>query len=263
MIKNFKYYAGIDIGSISTEAVIADEAGKIAGYAIELTGAEGKKASERAFARAVAQAGIKRGQIAKTVATGYGRERAEADLKITEITCHGRGAHHLYPSAATVIDIGGQDSKAIRLDQQGKVTNFAMNDKCAAGTGRFLEVMARALEVEVSEMGELEKKSTKQLSVSSVCTVFAESEIVGLLARGEKREDIIRAVHNSISERIFGLASRVGVQPEVILSGGVAKNQGMRRSLEEKVKMRIIVPDEPQIIGALGAALIAREKDEL
>ena len=257
-----KYFAGIDIGSISTEVVIIDETEKVRAYAIELSGADSRKSLVRAMNEAIGQAKIESGQIVKTVATGYGRERTDADFKITEITCHARGAYQAFPQTRTVIDIGGQDSKAIRLDDHGRVINFAMNDKCAAGTGRFLEVMARAMEIEVSQMGEIEKKSTKPLHVSSVCTVFAESEIVGLSARGEKREDIIRAVHNSVCERVFGLVSRVGVVPAVTLTGGVAKNLGMKRALEEKVGTAILVPEEPQIMGAYGAALIAKEKDQ-
>jgi len=255
-----RYFAGVDIGSISTEVVIIDEQGEIKGYGIELSGAESKKAEERAFKSALKSAGLARKDMVQVVATGYGRERASADFKITEITCHAKGAHLLYPSVRTIIDIGGQDSKAIRIDEQGKVIHFQMNDKCAAGTGRFLEVMARALEVEVSELGALEKKSKKDLKVSSVCTVFAESEVVGLLAKGEKREDIIRALHSSVAERIFGLASRVGIEPEIALTGGVAKNQGMIRALEEKVGRKILIPIEPQIIGAFGAGLLAKEK---
>ena len=255
------YFAGIDIGSISTEVVVIDDRGQILGYDIEMTGAESKKALDRAMLQALAQAGLERGQITKTAATGYGRERAGADYQITEITCHGRGAFAVFPEARTVIDIGGQDSKAISLDERGRVQNFAMNDKCAAGTGRFLEVMARALEIEVSRMGELDGQSRNQLHVSSVCTVFAESEVVGLLARGEKREDIIHGLHNSVAERVFGLAHRVGIQPRLVLTGGVAKNQGMRRALEEKIGMSILIPDEPQIMGAFGAALLARERE--
>ncbi len=255
-----KYYAGIDIGSISTEVVIVDADGKIAGYAIELSGAESAKALERALVRALEQAGLKREDLLAKVATGYGRERAEAEYKVTEITCHARGVAQLYREARTVIDIGGQDSKAIRLDLNGKVANFQMNDKCAAGTGRFLEVMARALEVEVGEMGALEKKSRKQLRVSSVCTVFTESEIVGLLARGEQREDIIKAVHDSVAERVYGLVSRIGIEPEIALTGGVAKNGGVVRALAEKFGRELLVPEEPQIMGAYGAALIAAER---
>ncbi len=254
------YFAGIDIGSISTEAVIVDQGGKILGCAIELTGAESSKALQRALGRSLEQAGIGQEHVSQTVSTGYGRERAPSDWKITEITCHGRGVYEIFPQVRTILDIGGQDSKAIRLDQTGRVINFQMNDKCAAGTGRFLEVMARALEVEVSEMGSLEKQSQKPLRVSSVCTVFTESEIVGLLARGEKREDIIKAVHNSVAERVFGLLSRVGIEPEISLSGGVAKNIGIVRALSEKIGLKLLVPEEPQIMGAYGAALIAREK---
>jgi len=257
-----KYFAGIDIGSISTEVVVVDDAGKILGYGIELTGAESAKAVDRAMSQALAQAELKRDQFKRLAATGYGRERAEADYKITEITCHAQGAFTIFPEARTVIDIGGQDSKAIRLDERGKVSNFAMNDKCAAGTGRFLEVMARAMEIEVSRMGELDGKSRNHLHVSSVCTVFAESEVVGLLARGEKREDIIHALHNSVAERIFGLAHRVGIAPRLVLTGGVAKNQGMKRALEEKTGMSILIPEEPQTVGAFGAALLARAREQ-
>ena len=254
-----KLYAGVDIGSISTEVVLIDREKNLRGYAIELTGAETGKALERAMESALAQAGAKREQIQRIVATGYGRERANADGQITEITCQAKGAFHLFPRARTIIDIGGQDSKAIRIDAQGRVLAFQMNDKCAAGTGRFLEVMARALEVEVSEMGELEKKSQRKLQVSSVCTVFAESEVVGLLARGEKREDIIRALHNSVAERVLGLVSRVGAEPEIVISGGVAKNSGVVRALSERLGRKLLVPEESQIVGALGAALFALE----
>ncbi len=256
-----KFFAGIDVGSISTEALIVDESGRLAGQAVVATGVDSMKAIEAALAQSLNQAGIQRDQVAYIISTGYGRERVEfGDERITEITAHGRGAFSLFPGTRTIIDIGGQDSKVIRIDERGRVINFQMNDKCAAGTGRFLEVMARALEVDVTEMGDLSLNSQNSLRVSSVCTVFAESEVVGLIARGEKRDDILRAIHAAVADRTQGLAGRVGLEPEVTLSGGVAKNKGVVRALEDRLEFKMNIPQEPQTVGALGAALIARDR---
>jgi predicted CoA-substrate-specific enzyme activase len=247
-----KFFAGM----------IVDESGKPAAQSVVATGAESLRAIEAALAQALNQARIQRDRLAYIISTGYGRERVEfGDGRITEITAHGRGALSLFPGTRTVIDIGGQDSKVIRLDEAGRVINFQMNDKCAAGTGRFLEVMARALEVDVAQMGELSLNSRNPLRVSSVCTVFAESEVVGLIARGEKREDILRAIHAAVADRTQGLAGRVGLKPEVTLSGGVAKNKGVVRALEERLGFKVNIPQEPQTTGALGAALIARDRE--
>ncbi len=205
-------------------------------------------------------AGIRNDDVSGLISTGYGREQVEGRLKsITEISCHARGACFLFPKTNLILDIGGQDSKAIRVNGNGQVMDFAMNDKCAAGTGRFFEVMARALEIDLDDMGELAARSKKRLTISSMCTVFAESEVVSLVARGEHVEDIITGLCRAVAERTRALAQRVGVSPEVTMTGGVAKNLGVVRALEELLGYEFNIPEEPQIVGALGAALFARE----
>jgi len=256
------WFAGVDVGSISTEAVIVDEAGRVVGQAIGSTGADSVAAADRALESALAQAGLRSEDLARTVSTGYGRERVKfARDKVTEISCHARGAVSLFPGTRTVVDIGGQDSKVIRVDQNGRVQNFQMNDKCAAGTGRFLEVMARALEVDLVEMGRLGLQSTAKVAVSSVCTVFAESEVVGLIHQGIPRGDIIKGIHAAVADRTRALIGRVGIEPEVTMSGGVAKNLSVVRELSERVGGTMNIPAEPQTVGALGAALIARDRE--
>lgn len=246
---------GIDSGSLTTDAVLFDGE-KIIASVIVQTGASNKRAAERARQEVLAKAGLKEEDVAKIVATGYGRDVIDfAHSKITEITCHAIGAKWLFPEARTVIDIGGQDSKVIRMDDSGRVLNFAMNDKCAAGTGRFLEVMARALEIRLEDMGKVSLMAQKEVNVSSTCTVFAESEVVGLVAQGFDTPDIVRGIHRAIASRTSALAGRVGVVPKVIMTGGVAKNVGVLKELEEKLGMKIAVPEEPQIVGALGAAI--------
>jgi predicted CoA-substrate-specific enzyme activase len=254
-------YAGIDVGSISTEAVVVDDSGVVVGLSVGYTGADGAAAAERALSEAVQRSGLNRSDLVHLVATGYGRERVRgADDAVTEITCHARGAYSLFRSTRTVVDIGGQDSKVIRVDDNGRVADFQMNDKCAAGTGRFLEVMARALEVELKDMGPLGLQSRHRIRVSSVCTVFAESEVVGLIASGTPREDIIHGIHNAVADRTQGLLGRVGLAPELTVTGGVAKNIGLIEVLRERLGIDLNIPDEPQIAGALGAALIARDR---
>jgi predicted CoA-substrate-specific enzyme activase len=256
-------FAGIDIGSLSTDVVLLDRKGEIAGAAVVPTGASTMKACEEAFSRALAEAGAPASAIVFTVSTGYGRERvSSADLKVTEITCHARGARHLFPEARTVLDIGGQDSKVIRLSSDGKVADFAMNDKCAAGTGRFLEVMARTLELDLEEMGPCSLRSRRTVPISSMCTVFAESEVISLITSGTSPEDIARGIHLAIADRIAALADKVGMVGPAIMTGGVAKNPGARNALEAKFGFPLLVPGEPQLTGALGAALIAREKSQ-
>jgi len=257
-----KYWAGIDVGSLTTEAVIVDAERRIVGSSIVPTGARSTRAVEEAMDRALTLAATSEKEIASIVSTGYGRENVQGRRKnVTEITCHARGAHFLFPSTRFVLDVGGQDSKAIALDGGGRVTDFAMNDKCAAGTGRFLEVMARALEMELGDMGSLAAQSTKELTISSMCTVFAESEVVSLLSRGETVPDIVAGLSRAISERIRALAQRVGVRDEVTMTGGVAKNGAVVRALETVFGKSFHIPPEPQIVGALGAALIAREME--
>ncbi|MBF8259771.1 MAG: 2-hydroxyglutaryl-CoA dehydratase [Actinobacteria bacterium] len=254
-------FAGIDVGSLSTDVVLLDGKGKIAGQSIVATGASARKACEEALSRALAGARGSSNEIAFLVSTGYGRDAVPStDLAVTEITCHARGARHLFPKAATVLDIGGQDSKVIRLSPEGKVADFAMNDKCAAGTGRFLEVMARTLEMDLEMMGSLSLLSRRSLPVSSMCTVFAESEVISLIASGASPADIAWGVHLAIANRIAALADRVGCVAPAVMTGGVAKNPAARKALEDRFGIPLLIPEEPQLAGALGAALIAREK---
>lgn len=251
--------AGIDIGSLSTEAIVFDNKKGILGYSIIPTGGSSKEASEVSLSQAIRTANITRGEIKQIVSTGCAREIAEfADRKITEITCLAKGVSHLSPECRTIIDIGGQDTKVIRVDEQGRVLEFDMNDKCAAGTGRFLEVMAKALMVGLDEMGAQSLRYRNGLQISSICTVFAESEVVSLVSEGQQVEDILHAIHNAIADRTLGLLERIGsVEPPVAMTGGVAKNIGVVKALEEKLGMPLVIYAEPQIVGSLGAALLA------
>lgn len=252
--------AGIDIGSLSTEVVILKKEEMLA-LVIIPTGANSKLAAEKAMKMALEKSGLSSDELGYIVATGYGRVSAPfANKKVTEISCHGKGAFFLNPGVRTVIDIGGQDSKVIRLSPQGKVVDFVMNEKCAAGTGRFLEVMAHALETELAEMSRPAPPSLKTANISSMCTVFAESEVVSLVAEGHPREEIIKGIIYSVVERTISLARRVGVEEELMMTGGVAKNTALREALGESLGIKVTVPDEPQAVGALGAALIAAEE---
>ncbi len=257
------YFAGIDVGSLSTEAVILDVNRNLAGYSIVQTGANSTEAAEEALEMALLDADIDRGQIKNIVGTGYGRISVPfADKKITEISCHSTGAYHLFPDTGMVIDIGGQDSKVIRVGKGGKVLDFTMNDKCAAGTGRFLEVMAAKLQVPLDELGDLSMRSGREVSISSVCTVFAESEVVSLVAQNHPKEEIIRGLHRAIVNRVWSMVKAVGVEGSVTMSGGVAKNRGVVALMEEKLGRSVHLHEEPQIIGALGAALLAQNRSE-
>lgn len=252
-------FAGVDIGSLGTKSVVLVD-GEIAGYSIIPTGINTEENGTTALNNALENAGLKREDLKYVVATGYGRISAPyADKTVTEITCHAKGAHYIHPKTKTIIDMGGQDCKAIRLDDEGNVTDFAMNDKCAAGTGRFLEVMANVFKVKLDELGPLALKATEVLPVSSTCTVFAESETVSLLARGEKPENIIIGIHHAIANRVSGMFSRVGIEGDVFFSGGVAKNVGMKKALEDALNVKIVDPEkDPQLVGALGAAVIGQ-----
>jgi predicted CoA-substrate-specific enzyme activase len=251
--------AGVDIGSLTAKAVVLKD-GDIAGYAVMPAGPDVTAVAGRALAQALERAGLRRDDLAAVVATGYGRAKVPlADKSVTEITCDARGTHYLCPEAGMVIDIGGQDSKAISLDPAGRVIDFAMNDKCAAGTGRFLEVMARALEIELDQLGPVSLKHRKTVVISSMCTVFAESEVVSLIAEGYAREDILNGLHQAIASRISAMAQGLRIEKAVMLAGGVAKNTGVVKALEDKLKVKIKVPPEPQIVAALGAAICAQE----
>lgn len=257
-MSNIVAFAGVDVGSLGTKSVIIAN-GEIIGSSILRTGPRSEESGLNGLNAALEDAGLEREDIKYIVATGYGRVSAPyADKTITEITCHARGAHYLHPQTRTIIDMGGQDCKAIRLDEEGNVVDFAMNDKCAAGTGRFLEVMANVLKVPLEELGPLSLKATEVLPVSSTCTVFAESETVSLIARGEKPENIIVGIHHAIANRINGMFSRVGIESDVFFSGGVAKNVGMRQALENVMNIQLADPEkDPQLVGAIGAATLA------
>jgi (R)-2-hydroxyacyl-CoA dehydratese activating ATPase len=258
------YTLGIDIGSLSCDAVILDGDGRMVSWSVVPTGARNMAAIERARDEALREAGLGEGDVAATVATGYGRSRVEGKLAaVTEITCHARGVKHLLPDTRVLVDIGGQDSKSVLLAPEGNVLDFAMNDKCAAGTGRFLEAMARALEVDVDQFGELDRGATRDLTLSSMCTVFAESEVVSLIAEGAEVADIVRGLHRAVASRTRGLVKRVAARLDgmpVAMSGGVARNPGVIRALSEVLRCEIQIPPEPDTVGALGAALIARDR---
>jgi len=253
------YAVGIDIGSTSGEAVILD-GDDILAWSIVDTGYNSRQAAELALDEALARSTVSRGGVGPVVATGYGRIAVEfANHQVTEISCYARGIHHLLPEVRTVVDIGGQDSKVVAVGPGGTPLDFAMNDKCAAGTGRFLEVTARALQLELSELGACALQARHQVAISSTCTVFAESEVITMVAEGVAREDIVAGLCRSISRRVGAMARRVGVERPVAFAGGVAMNVGVVRALEEALGERLVVPEKPQIVGALGAALIARD----
>jgi predicted CoA-substrate-specific enzyme activase len=250
---------GIDIGSLTAKAVLMDGDKIIEKHLIPV-GYNSKTAADKLLSELLEKAFIERKAIAKVVATGYGRNSIGfADKATTEIICHGKGIHFLLPEIRTIIDIGGQDSKVIVLDDQGTVANFVMNDKCAAGTGRFLDVMARAMETEIKDFGPLALKGQHPSEISSVCTVFAESEIISLVAKGEKREDITSGIHFSIARRIASMVKRVGLIPPLAMSGGVALNVGLIHALESILDTAISTTPLSQYSGALGAALLAQE----
>ena len=249
---------GVDVGSITAKAAVIIDDG-IAATKVILTGYNAKNAGEQVFEGVLANAGIESSQVDRIIATGYGRNSVSfADKAITEITCHAAGAHYLNPDIRSIIDIGGQDSKAIVINENGKVIDFAMNDKCAAGTGRFLEVMARALEVNLDEFGNMSLKADNAASISSLCTVFAESEVISLISKGENRQNIIAGIHESIASRVVAMGNRIGLRDPVMMTGGVAKNIGVVRALEKKINTSISVSENAQVTGAIGAGLIAR-----
>ncbi len=255
------YSAGIDIGSTQTKAIVLDANGKIAGRGLRMTGADVVRAGEEVLANACTQAGIETHEVLYTVGTGYGRFRVSTgDDQITEISCHARGAVHLFPGTRTILDIGGQDTKAIRVTAKGEVVEFCMNDKCAAGTGRFLAAAAEVMGMEVAEIGPLSLESTEQLKITNVCTVFVESEILNQLSRGRKREDILAGVHRAIAGRSASLLRRVGLEEELSFTGGVARNPGMVLAVGERLGMKVNVCEDSQFMGALGAAIFALER---
>jgi predicted CoA-substrate-specific enzyme activase len=259
-VKNF---IGIDIGSLATKIVLINE-GKLLGHKTERSTYDFKRVGHNLFDEILKQHQLQRDDVF-VMSTGYGRNTIDiADDRVTEITAHARGAQYFFPDATSVIDIGGQDSKAIVMSKKsGNVIDFQMNDKCAAGTGRFLEVMAHALEVPIDQFGVLALESTKPASISSTCTVFAESEVISLFAKGASKQDIASGIHKSIARRVAGMAKRIGVGPKLVFCGGVAKNDAVKKYLEEELGFEIIRSDFPQLTGAIGAAIIAEEKNSM
>lgn len=253
--------AGVDVGSTTTKVMFLDSENEVRAMTIVLTGMIPVKTVAQSVDECSRQSGIKADEIGYCIATGYGRELvAMADEQVTEITCHAKGAHFLFPEARGVIDIGGQDSKAISIDGQGRVQIFAMNDKCAAGTGRFLDVMAQVMGIDVEEMGRLSLNAQNEVLVSSVCTVFAESEVISLISKGVDPADLASGIHHAVARRVYGLLGRSQIKEPIVMTGGVAKNVGVVRAFEEMLNTKLLIPDEPQIVGALGAAYLAREK---
>ena len=256
-----RYSAGVDVGSTQTKATIVDEEGRIVARALTDTGAYLVRAAERAYEHALTEAGIARDDVGYVVGTGYGRFNvAFGDTQVTEISCHAKGAWALFPNTRTVIDIGGQDTKAISVSDRGEVLDFAMNDKCAAGSGRFLTNSAEAVGMDVSEIGDRSLLAKQPVRLSTVCTVFVESDILSYLAQGKKVEDILAGVHAAISARTVALVRRVGASDEITFTGGVSRNGGMVRGLEEKLGTRINVSPDSHFTGAIGAAIHALER---
>lgn len=248
---------GVDIGSTASKAVIMEDGKRILARQLVAVGT-GTRGPAEVYRKVLEEAGVDRPAIARVVATGYGRLKfSQADRELSEVSCHGRGVSFLCPGVRTVIDIGGQDAKALVLDENGNLDNFIMNDKCAAGTGRFLEAMSRVLDVRTEDMGELSEQAETPVSISSTCAVFAESEVISRLSAGERVEDILAGIHASVARKVSGLAVRAGWIPQVAMSGGVAKNRGIVRAMEQELNCPILVPEDCQLAGAIGAALFA------
>ena len=252
------FFAGLDIGSTITKVVIKNEV-QICSTVIQSTGAEHRRLANKLMEKALNKADITFKQIDYIIATGYGRINVPfADRQVTEITCHMRGVNWLFPEARTIIDIGGQDLKGIKVSN-GKLSDFIMNDKCAAGTGRFLEVIAEVLGVRLEDIGELSLKSTQPAEISSLCTVFAEQEALLRLSEGTSIEDILAGIHKANGSRISSIVQKMKIEQDVVMTGGGAKNVGLRKALEEKIGFPLVVPEEPLITGALGASILAAE----
>lgn len=258
MEKDSVIVAGVDVGAATTKAVILDT-DKILSYAIIPTGFNVTSAAETVTEQCLIKAGLPADKLQYVISTGYGRRAVPFSNKaLTEIICHAAGVSWAVKGARTIIDIGGQDSKVIALDDSGKVVNFVMNDKCAAGTGRFLEVMAKILGLEVDDIGAISLLGKEPCPISNTCTVFAESEVVSLRAEGKSRENMLAGIHKAMANRVAIMGKPVGFKENIVFTGGVAKNAGMKIALEEQIGLKIIIPENPQLTGALGAAILAK-----
>jgi len=260
-----RYFAGIDAGSTYIKVALLDQGKQLAGSDVGYTGIDAAGTARRLISGLCGQVGIDPADVAGIIATGYSRRNMDAAHDtVTEIQAHARGAAWSAPDGVqirTVVDIGGQDSKVIVLDDSGNVANFIMNDKCAAGTGRFLESLARALEISIEELGPVSLESSQPATINSTCVVFAESEVISLVARNKRREDIAAGIHASLAARIGGMSRHAGITPEILLTGGGGLNCGIARALEDEMQADIHLPRYPQLNGAIGAALIALERD--
>ncbi len=254
------YAAGVDVGSTQTKAVVINEEREIIASCLIDTGANVTKAAEDAFKTCIEQEGILEEEVEWVIGTGYGRYKVTfGNAQVTEISCHGRGAAQIFPNTRTVVDMGGQDTKAIRVSEDGEIDDFCMNDKCAAGTGRFLGASAAALDIPLNDLGDTALESEKGVQISTTCTVFAESEVLAWLGKGKKVQDILWGVHESIAKRSMGLMRRVGIEGEVTFTGGVSRNPAMVKALEDVLEQKLNISDECHFAGALGAALFAMD----
>ena len=255
------YAAGVDVGSTQTKAVIIDEQKQIVSRSLIDTGANVVLAAQNSFSDALEREGIREEEVEYVIGTGYGRYRVTfGNAQVTEISCHGRGAVHMFPDTRTVVDMGGQDTKAIKVSPDGEIVDFCMNDKCAAGTGRFLGAAAAALDIPLDDLGSTALQFQKPVRISTTCTVFAESEVLSWLGKGKKIEDILWGVHQSIASRSVGLLRRVGIEEQVTFTGGVTRNVAMIKAIEEKLETTLNVSEDSHYMGALGAALFALDR---
>lgn len=251
--------AGVDCGARTVKVVILGEAG-ILGWSLVVAGGDTATAVEKAYLQALDKAAVPKEKVKKVVATGWGKQQVGFHHDaVTEVSADARGAVYLFPKARTVIDVGAEEARALRLDGQGRLLDFVMNDRCAAGAGVFLETMARALEVQLEEMGAVASGATKKVCINAQCTVFAESEVISLVHANTPKPDMARAVHDAIAERIASMVRRVGVEPEVVLVGGVGRNLGVVQALSRALGIEVQVPEQPELVGALGAALLGAE----
>lgn len=254
------YTMGIDIGSTSSKCVILKNGSEVASEGVVNLGA-GTSGADKVIEEVTSKLGITLSDVAVIVSTGYGRNSYEGAQKtMSELSCHAKGGTHIFGDVRTIIDIGGQDIKVLKLNNKGQLTNFLMNDKCAAGTGRFLEVMAGVLDVKLVDMGDLDKQATEKTPISSTCTVFAESEVISCMAKKIPVPNIIRGIHASVATRVAGLAKRGGLTQPVAMTGGVTKNSGIVRALGEELETEIKISPDSQMAGAIGAALYAYEE---
>lgn len=263
MKQNSNIVSGIDIGAATAKAVILNTSGEVLSSSVIPTGYSVVQAGDSVLEQALKSAALSFDDLGYIVSTGYGRRAVSFATKaVTEIICHAAGVSSVMPQAGTVIDIGGQDSKVIGLDDNGNVANFVMNDKCAAGTGRFLDVMSGVLEVKIDEIGALSLLSQDPCQISSTCTIFAESEVIALRAEGRSREDLLYGIHKAMSHRVAIMGRSVGYKKDAVFTGGVAMNAGVKKALEDEIGLEIFVPENPQIMGALGGAILAKAELE-